>query len=253
MKRLSGRAIAVGVFMLLLIRPAVAEYRLWTDKEGKTIEGELVKVVGSTVIIQPREGDELRIRTTSLSETDLEYIELATPPRMEITVSKVKEDEDYRARFRRVEEETVQVSVNIRKSSSRPYSGKLMAILIVIAKNTHTDDYMVAGRIMSPFTFTSENKNVHEFSSDEIRLAHSEAGGDFGGEYGGYLVAVIGPDRKMISAKGSRKLFEQIAEDLVKSKKGAIFDKNGKIVERSRGEEKVSSRKQEKRQKLLGR
>lgn len=238
MKKLSTGMVLV-VLTLLTVQAATAEYRLWTDTKGKTVEGELVQVVGDTVVIKPREGNDLRIKSASLSVADLKYIELSTPPKIEISARKIKEDRSIFARFHRVEEEEVQVTANIRKSSSRPYSGKLMAILLVIAKSERNDDYVVINRTMSPFTFTSENKNTHEFASEKVRLAHSEGGGEFGGEYDGYLVMVMDPDRKMIANEGNRDLFEKIAEDLVGAKKGTSFDKDGNVKEGRGGLDKM--------------
>jgi len=221
----------LAAVMILSISSAQAEYRVWTDNTGKTIEAELLKVVGNVAVLKKSDGEYLRVSMSSLSKKDLHYIELTQPPKVEISVSKVKENRSLFSRFRGVGQEEVQVSVKIRKISPPPYSGKLSAILLVIGRNIRTDEYVVLDRIRTTFNFTPENSNTYEFSSPKVRLTHSESGIEYGGEYEGYLVGVLGPDKRLIAAKGSRALFEEHAEELITLKRGVIFNDEGTVNE----------------------
>ena len=61
---------------VLLTLPLPAEYRTWTNTEGKTIQAELVKAGGGDVTLRLQNGKVTTFAQSKLAEADLEYINL---------------------------------------------------------------------------------------------------------------------------------------------------------------------------------
>ncbi len=62
----------IGMFVLLVMSFSV-QGRTWTDLKGRTIEADLIRVEGESVILR-RNGVEMSVKIQSLSETDQEFI-----------------------------------------------------------------------------------------------------------------------------------------------------------------------------------
>lgn len=61
-----------NVCMFFLLESALVSARTWTDVKGRTIKAELVRVDGTTVIVN-RNGTELPIQLVTLSQADQEF------------------------------------------------------------------------------------------------------------------------------------------------------------------------------------
>jgi len=68
--------LSVCLFVSLFICPAAlrAEYRNWTNAEGKNVDAELIKVDGDTVTFRLRSGSTTVYAQSKLSEADRDYI-----------------------------------------------------------------------------------------------------------------------------------------------------------------------------------
>jgi len=147
---------------------ARAELRVWKDSSGKTIEAEHVRTLDDKVILKLEDGSEIRVSLDTLSERDRRYAILQKPPRIEITVS-AKVDRENKGYSRnigggfQVQSETVQATVNIRKSSPSPYEAPLKSELYLIGKTERDDQYRILEKSSSKFRFTTENDNEHSY------------------------------------------------------------------------------------------
>ncbi len=216
---------------------AMAELREWKDQKGKVILAEHVATIGDRVVLRLEDGTEMKVSLNTLSQKDHRYAVLLTPPRIEISVS-AKVDRTNTGIGRglvrggaQVQEETVKATVTLKKSSPAPYEAPLQAIVYLLGHSAEHDGYVVLDRATSRFFFTTENKNQHTFSSEEISLKQLQAGVEMGVEYKGYIAVVRDKQGSKIAMKCSKLDFEKNADAIIGSKKGTVFDKDFKPVD----------------------
>ena len=65
---------AGGLAFLLLMESATAEMRTWTDKKGRTLEGELIRIDEDDAVIRLKAGSEVSVNRSLLSARDNEYL-----------------------------------------------------------------------------------------------------------------------------------------------------------------------------------
>ena len=54
--------------------------RIWTFKNGKTAEAELVMQMGDKLVLKTARGKQVKLPITDFSDSDLAYVELENPP-----------------------------------------------------------------------------------------------------------------------------------------------------------------------------
>jgi hypothetical protein len=219
-------------------RPGEADFRIWTDVDGKTIEAEFGGTIGDKVVLEKQDGTELEVSLDTLSMSDRKYVVLQSPPRVEIKVSArtERENEGYgggRGGGFQIQSESVQCSVSISKDSPAPYEAPLVSEVYLIGQPEQNDLYVILDRTRSKFRFTPENKNEHRYDSGTVNLQQFEAGRQKGIEYRGYLAVVKDRGGNVLSMKCSKLAFERNAEAIMSAERGAVFDKDFKPVERS--------------------
>jgi hypothetical protein len=222
---------------------ATAEMRNWADKKGNIIEAEHVATLDDKVVLRKADGSEIRVSLDTLSEKDRKYAILQKPPRIEIKVSpKTDRSNTGYNRNVQIQKETVEVEVNIRKSSSAPYEAPLHAELYVIGRPEQHDGYMILDKKVQRIQFTTENDNQQTFSSAPVVLKQLEAGKQAGVEYKGYLVVVLDRKGEIIDSKASKLDYAQNAEAIMAGSKGTKFD--GDFNEFGRGKDAPPPRRQ---------
>ncbi len=247
-----------GIVAINFSLSALAEMRIWTDETGKTIEAEHVRTLDDKVVLKLVDGSEIKVSLDTLTEKDRKYAILLAPPRVEIKVS-VKNERDNKAVGRsnrgpgmQVQQESVQATVDIRKSSSAPYEAPLQSEVYLIGRPEQADYYMILNTSKSKFQFTTENKNEHSYESGMVNLKQLEAGKQAGVEYEGYLAIVRDRNNEIIGMKCSKLVFEKNAEAIVGSKKGEVFDENFESVERKEAKEEARQEAGKENQKKRG-
>ena len=203
------RHLLISVVLVMCLY-AQAEYRIWTDKTGYAVEAEFVTETGGQMVFRDRAGQEYKIDPEQLSEEDQHYLQMLLPPTLDINVNKQTDS------FSRgtVKQGSVQCVVRIKKTSTRPYTGKLSAHLLVIGRHHRSDHYVILNRASKEFTLTRENKEQVEFKSGRIRIGFDLYGKALT-EYSGYVVVVKDSRGEIVNKKLSRKSFEKMAKSLL--------------------------------------
>jgi len=245
-------ALLATLFVVSLNLSAAGEMRIWTDENGKTIEAEHVRTLNDKVILKLADGSEIKVSLNTLKEKDRRYAILLAPPRVEIKVS-IKNERDNKAVGPsnygpgvQIQKESVQASVNIKKTSSAPYEAPMMSAVYLIGTPENSEAYVILDQTKSRFTFSTENKNEHSYKSGVINLKQIEAGRQAGLEYEGYIAVVRDRTGEIISMKCSKLAFEKHADAIIGSDKGTVFDNEFNKMDK----EEVKRAVEEKRGKI---
>lgn len=221
----------LGLVMVSILRTGFAEYRVWTDADGKQLEAEFVRVVDEKVVLLKRDGSELKVSLDTLSMADRKYAVVQAPPRIEIKVStdtdrENKTVDDRRGPGLQIQKESIQLEIFIRKTSAAPYEAPLVSTVYLMGKSAQRDGYVLLERTQSKFRFTTGTKNQHTYSSAKARLQQLEAGKQVGVEYQGYLVVVKDRTGTVLEMKCSKLDFEKNSKTIMDAQPGAVFDKD---------------------------
>lgn len=216
-----------------------AEFRPWTDSKGNSVEAEYVRMTDDTVVLRKRDGSELKVPLDSLSEEDCQYAMLRNPPKIEIKVDDDMDSETvgYLGGPRSdssVRIASVSADVTLRKKSTGRYDAELTVEVLLIGKTAQLDRYTVLERSDSAFCFTEQNKGLYTFACGPADIRNVRGNRNTGVEYEGFLVVVRDSLDAVVAVKGSRIEFEKNVEALLKAGKGALFDKDFKLVRAGR-------------------
>lgn len=236
---------------LIISSSAFAEMRLWTDKDGKTIEAEFVRITGDKVVLKQVNEKELEVSLDTLSEQDRRFAILQAPPKIEIDVNtdvdrSNKGYGNYGAGYQ-VQKETISADVKVRKTSSNPYEAPLISEVFLIGQLEQQEHYIILNRSRSQFTFTGDNKREYVYSSGEVSLKQLEAGSQMGVEYRGYLAVVKDRAGNIVEIKSNKPGFEKNADVIMESQRGDTFDKEFKPLRRKATRKDMQDKMQRKR------
>ncbi len=226
------------LFFLLMLAPWVrAEYRLWTDKAGKTIEAEHVITLDTKVVLRMQDGTELRILLDSLCEADRREAILLRPPRVEIIVSaKVDRANEAVGLGRRdlaqAQTESIAATVTIKKASPAPYDAPLASEIVLLGLTGKTEQHVILERLATNFTFEVAGRSEASYATQPVSLRRLEAGRQVGIEYDGYLCIVRDRKGDILEMKCSKALFREHAETILAAKRGTLFDSGFLPVDR---------------------
>ncbi|MCK4563492.1 MAG: hypothetical protein KAU94_02320, partial [Verrucomicrobia bacterium] len=76
-----------------------AETRTWTLADGQEFESEFVCVMGDKAVLKDSSGEKVKIKLARLSTGDRIFIELANPPRLEISFRRKSDQKHFSSRF----------------------------------------------------------------------------------------------------------------------------------------------------------
>ncbi len=203
--------------------------RIWTSLDGKTMEAELVTVIGDKAVLEMAKGKQKKVPLAQLSEPDREYVELANPPAFDIDFSgqttpvfSIRDGSrsgltvayDYSAK------------VKLKQKSAGAYNHELCVEFFTIGRELHGNQFILLDRQESRFTPTKENRRSHGFSGKSVELPDFTLEGIHRGlEPFGYLVLVTDQRGKIIEHSASGKwLFENLG-NLKTLPVGAYMDK----------------------------
>lgn len=210
-------------FILALIATcAFAEFRIWRDQKGNSIEAELLSMNAAQVAIRDRNGKVFKFNPKKLSQTDQQYLKTAFPPKMDVEFKKHQDRRNGSYNY----SATVIMSgeVVITKKEQRDYSKSLKVVLLMIARSERHNDFIIADRAESEFDF----KNSREFNLTGNRFSMYEDKYDntVGCSYVGYLAVVMDENGNVLETKSSRKDFVEKVDFLVSQKKNTRFMKD---------------------------
>jgi hypothetical protein len=211
------------------------ELREWTDQDGNTLKAEYVRTEVESVILRREDGTEFKISMKSLSDKDIEFVRLQTPPRIMIkvepsvdtyTVGYLGNDGyDYTVRY-----EVVEPSVLLRKTSTEPYEATLEMELLLLGRIRETRRYVIVDKVMVPFTFTGKQSYEVYYVGYPVDLRQVRGSWRSGLQYEGYLVMVRDSMGRLVTAKSNKARMERNAETLADVETGTMLTDHFKVV-----------------------
>ena len=226
----------IVVVILVWVIDSRAEYRLWTAKDGSTVEAELVNIAGEKVVLKLQDGSLKKVLLSGLSIQDRKYAELNSPPKIEVkvTVDTKRENRTGPAHHSvQVQAESVQCEVELIKVGSKSYDAPLKAHCVMLAEVEQRDYLMIVDRKVVPFNF--KNEKSHVFTTKPMQFEQRNSGSSttaMGKEYEGYLVVITDPNGKVLQMKASRDSLEDHAELLMISPLGTVFDEKFEVLKK---------------------
>ena len=206
--------------------------RLWMLKSGKSVKAELVIQMGHKTILKTDQGKKLKIPTNELSEEDLAYLELASPPSLKLTVQK----EVDRFRFPDVISAAIPpvlteftLGVKIEKLRKKIYTRELKVELFSIASEIDGNNFILLDRKEGTFTLSEQNDGFYEFwgRKTEMRNYKDWEGNRRGERFKGHLVVVTDERGEIIAQNITNDWFLDIIESLREIPIGRHFDRTG--------------------------
>jgi len=169
--------------VLLLACSAYAEFRIWENTKGDVWEAEFVAMNAGRVVLRNQAGEKAEYSPDNLCKADQEYLEKRVPPRLSIDVSKTTDNTGSGRNS-----EKVQCLASIKQIDTRPYSGKLIAVLVTVGEDKRTGAVSIANKKEWEFSLPDNRGDEVEFKSDPVQFIKSSA--NAGRLYGGYILVV---------------------------------------------------------------
>lgn len=218
------------VVLLGTVVSGFGEMRIWTSVEGQTIEAEYVRVSMGKVWLKTAAGGVKKIPIEFISEPDREYINLQTPPEIEIEVDDDIDRGTVGTDIDNVREE-LECTITINKISKKPYPMEYEAQFFLFGYDIESKEYILAEKITKTFALDDSNNNTYSFSGKHQRFEYDPSPA-WGNKYDGYLVVVKTKDGKTISTKGHDRYLKNLSR-IKAQKEGTRFDKSFKVRDRS--------------------
>ncbi len=192
----------LSVILFSLLGTAVAEMRAWNLNNGKTVEAEFMTVIGEKVSLKTLKGKTVKVLASDFSAEDLAYIELSTPPKLELSISKSSKARTFPDTLSREipTSDYYNFKAIIKQKSSKRYSFELTAELFVIGREKIGDKFTLLDYQKAPFLLENGSRSIFELPSRQIELLQFQQNGQLmGEEYAGYMIVVTDSRGEMIA------------------------------------------------------
>ncbi|MEN8253847.1 MAG: hypothetical protein ABFR33_00100 [Verrucomicrobiota bacterium] len=171
------------------------EPRTWTRTDGKTMEAELVTVIGQKAVLKSGDGRQRKIPLLQLSDEDREIIELARPPKFNMDFS--KKSEQFIGKMSPFNQQPPPkvldyvFSAKLKQTSAGRYNHELHVEFFAIGAEITGDRYVLLDRQESRFIPTKKNERSHVFSGKPVRFTSYDLDDITRGlKYAGFLIVV---------------------------------------------------------------
>jgi len=191
-----------------------AEFRIWEDKKGNIWEAEFVTLSAGEVVMRDQQGERIRMKPDDLSENDKLYLEKAVPPVLSLDVSKTTANTGSNKRNM----EAVKCVATIKQTGTRPYTGKLTAVLLTMGADIRTGSASTVNKKEHSFSLPDTRGEVVEFSGD--RASFHKSSNKSGRAYYGYVLVVWDRFGNPIAIKSNRDSLAEQAEKLARPGSG---------------------------------
>ncbi|MEN8254825.1 MAG: SHD1 domain-containing protein, partial [Verrucomicrobiota bacterium] len=210
--------------------------RTWTLKSGKSVEAEYIMLLGDKTVLKTKTGKQLKIPTQELSDWDLDYLELANPPPLKLTLQKELDRFRFKAVLNPYETPPVMtritLGVKIEKATRKPYARMLKVELFSIAYERDGDNYVLLDRQEGTFTLSEENDQTHVFwgKGAYMRDYADYAGIRRGQKFKGHMIVITDERGEIIAKDITNDWFLDVIEPLRRFPVGRHFDETGMRV-----------------------
>ena len=227
MGNITKKTVVIFSCMAVCHGALAAEYRMWTDKKGNSIEAELVCESAGKIVIRDRQGKLRKLAPEKLSAVDQKYLRTAFPPKVEIVFSKKQKRTKNDGYWAWVD---MECEIAIKKKSRMPYDGTLTAMLLVVGRDDNQNDYILLDKVEATFGFAKSKSFLLKGNHFRMREYNGYYSSNDGGtKYVGYLAVVLDKDGNVVGVKASRKEFSEKCKMMLKIKKGAHFNKDMRV------------------------
>jgi hypothetical protein len=212
---------------LPLDRPGENETRTWTLSDGRAMEAEFVNTFAGKVVLKSAKGKMYKIQPEKLSAEDLDYVELAEPPDLDINFLKSFDQKRFDGGWYdtewwdRAPEQRGHFGVQVKQTSAGEYNRELQVEIFMVGSQRSGDPYILLDHQQTAFNPAREDRRFFEFRSPrEVVLHHYTPDMLYGltqnrGEkYAGYLVTVTDERGEVIAVKTSKKWLMENIENL---------------------------------------
>lgn len=219
---------------------ADSKVRIWTSADGKTLEAEYVTTMAGQVVVKTARGKQKKLPLSLLSEADRTFVELENPPKFNLNFTKsstqIQPPEttpflDQAPRPMRIFDYVFGVKMKPRGKCD--YKHELRVEYFAVADQVDGDNHILLEHQESRFTPDEENKGIHTFYGEEVRVVSSALRQDNpmrGAEYGGFLIVITDKRGKVVQYKASHEWLYEKLENLRKVPVGKNFNKNGNRI-----------------------
>jgi hypothetical protein len=221
------KTILITSCLALICAASSADTRVWTLTNGKTIEAELLSVIGGKVALKTLRGKLVKLPEGQFVEDDMRYIELQMPPKLDLTFakkSKIRTFPDSNSDLPR--SQYYDFSARIKQLSTRPYKHDLTVEFFVIGEEKNGDKHILLEYIKENLRLEEGSGSQFMISSRTVELMEFVANGELRGEtYTGYLIMVTDSRGEVIAHKTKKEEWFNQVENLRKVPVGKYFDR----------------------------
>jgi len=206
------------------------EMRTWTLADGHTMQAEFINIFGGKIVLKSAAGKTHKIPKKGLSDGDIEYAELATPPSFNINFQKNFRSVEFSGGFYdtwpRPAEEWGHFGLQLKQASTGDYDHELQVEMFVVGKQWRRSKYVLLDRQKITFIPSEQEQNLFEFRSKKkaVILLDEFKGEVFGEKYYGYLVTITDARGELIAVESSHKWLPRKLENLRKLSVGNFMD-----------------------------
>ena len=208
----------------LLTLSGFAELRIWTGKNGQTIEAEYIRDASGKVWLKPAHGKNKVVPIEALCMEDQQYIQLKTLPKIEIHVDDDVDRGTVGSDIDNVKEE-IRCTVKVTKTSKKPYPVEYEVHFFLMGFDIRDKQHILAEKISKKCKLDSSNANTFSFAGDHHHFEY-DPDPAWGNRYEGYLVVVQTADGSVLATKGRDKYMANYRRFLEAKKVPCRFDKN---------------------------
>jgi len=210
--------------------------RVWTLKNGKTTEAELVTQMGDRLVLKTARGKVTKVPLSNFSAKDLHLIDLLNPPDLKIVF---KRDT---AKFKVLDNPLLQASapkafeftggVEVKQLDMKEYPHPLKLEMYVILDEYNGDNYILMDRQTRTFKLTSENGKCFELEGEKKILRRYENYDGYlrGEKYKGHMILAYDERGELIAQNLSHDWLLDIVDKLRTFPVGRHFNKQGERV-----------------------
>jgi hypothetical protein len=222
------KTIFITSCLALICASSFADTRVWTLTNGKTIEAELLSVIGGKVALKTLRGKLIKLPEGQFVEDDMLYIELQMPPKLDLTFakkSKIRTFPDTNSN-ELPRSQYYDFSARIKQLSTRPYKHDLTVEFFVIAEEKYGDKHILIEYNKETLRLEEGSGSQFMISSRTIELMEFVINGVLRGQtYAGYLIMVTDSRGEVIAHKTKKEEWFNQVENLRKVPVGKYFDR----------------------------